>query len=41
VNVTEILQFAPAAKVLGVMGQVEVAAKSPDPEILVMVSAVV
>jgi hypothetical protein len=39
VKVAEILQFAPAAKVLGAMGQVEVSAKSPDAEMLLMVSA--
>ena len=40
VKVTEILQFAPAAKVFGVSGQVvEDSAKSPDAEMLLMVSA--
>lgn len=38
VNVTEMLQLASDAKVCGEMGHFEVAAKSPDAEILLMVS---
>jgi len=40
VKVSEILQFAPAAKVFGLNGQVvEASAKSPEGEMLLMVSA--
>ena len=39
VKVTEIVQVAPAARVLGDKGQLEVSAKSPEAAILVMVRA--
>jgi hypothetical protein len=38
VNVTEILQLAPASSVLGAIGHFEVCAKSPETEILLIVS---
>ena len=38
VKVTEILQLAPAASVLGAIGHFEVSAKSPDTEMLLMLS---
>lgn len=40
VKVTEMVQFAPAAKVPGDIGQVEVGAKSPVAAMLVMVRGV-
>jgi len=41
VKVTRIWHFAPAASVFGEIGQVDVSAKSPDVEILLMVSGTV
>ena len=40
-NVTRIWHFAPAASVFGEIGQVDVSEKSPDVEILLMVSGTV
>jgi len=40
-NVTRIWHFAPAASVFGAIGQVDVSAKSPDVEILLMASGTV
>ena len=41
VNVTKILQLAPATKVFGAIGHFEVCAKSPETEILLIVSGAV